>query len=386
MPRRYTDEERDAFVRTNWGKMTRLEMATKLGCGVTTIGYIKQSLGLPDVKRSDRLKMKIEPLKDRVRTKLLKQKHGLTVDGLSDFFDSGVGKIRAVLSELAEEGLNISVLDEGVELSKILPTEKRTVIDVSKFKHRHFKFGLTADNHLGSKYERMDVLNALFDIWKADGVKEVYQCGNMIEGERHSKFDIHTYGMQNQVDYFVENWPKREGIRTFFVTGDDHEGWYVQDEGVNIGKFIQMTAEKAGRQDLIYMGHMEHDVVFPGSKQDAVMRIIHAGGGSSYATSYSVQKIIESYQGGEKPHILLVGHYHKAEYGYPREVHVVQAGCTKDQDSFLRKNKIQVHVGGWTFEFDQSEEGTIHNFKLTWHPFFDKGFYKGKTPWQYKWK
>jgi hypothetical protein len=34
-----------------------------------------------------------------------------------------------------------------------------------------------------------------------------------------------------------------------------------------------------------------------------------------------------SFQGGEKPSVLLIGHYHKFEYCYPREVHVVQTGC-----------------------------------------------------------
>lgn len=45
-----SEDERDAFVRRNWGKMSRAEMARHLGCGIATIGYIKQQLGLPDLK------------------------------------------------------------------------------------------------------------------------------------------------------------------------------------------------------------------------------------------------------------------------------------------------------------------------------------------------
>jgi hypothetical protein len=189
--------------------------------------------------------------------------------------------------------------------------------------------------------------------------------------------------MQNQVDYFVEMWPKRKGMKTYFVTGDDHEGWYVQREGVDIGKFIQMTAETAGRKDLIYLGHMEHDIQFAARKGIATMRLIHAGGGSAYATSYSPQKIVESYQGGEKPNILLIGHYHKAEYGYPREVHALQLGCTEDQTPFMRKLKIQAHVGGWTVDFDQDEFGIIHNFRVQFHAFYDRGYYD--KAWKFQW-
>lgn len=179
----------------------------------------------------------------------------------------------------------------------------------------------------------------------------------------------------------MKKWPRRKGINTYFITGDDHEGWYVQREGVEVGRYLEGVAKAAGRNDMVYLGHMEHDIFFAGKKQTSVMRLIHAGGGSSYATSYAAQKIVESYQGGEKPHVLLVGHYHKAEYGYPREVHVIQAGCTCDQTPFLRKNKIQAHVGGWTIEMTVNADGVITRFRQEWIPFFDKGFYD--KAWKY---
>ena len=206
----------------------------------------------------------------------------------------------------------------------------------------------------------------------------------MIDGEaRFNKFDIHKYGLQNQVEYFVKTWPQRKGMTTHFITGDDHEGWYTQREGVNVGQFIQLAAENAGRHDLKYLGHMEHDIRLKTAKGQATMRLIHAGGGSSYATSYTAQKIVESYQGGEKPNILLIGHYHKAEYGFPREVHCIQVGCTLDQTPFMRKKKIQAHVGGWTVSFSQDELGNIHGFTPQWHPFYDKGYYD--KAWKYRW-
>ena len=375
----------DQFIKKYYEEMTNDEIAEKFGTTESSIRRHMRKLGLSrnGVPATRIRETKEVGLKEKLYQFLKKSKVLWDVESLSTHFDVGVGRIRDTLRELEREGKNVHVSEAGVGISKEIPKEKPTVIDVSKFKHKHYRFGLTADNHLGSKYERMDVLNALFDIWASQGIRDVYQCGNMIEGERHSKFDIHIHGMQNQVDYFVENWPKRKGITTYYVTGDDHEGWYVQDEGVNIGKFIEMASKEAGRTDLVFLGHMEHDIVLKAPNGSSIMRVLHAGGGSSYATSYSVQKIVESYQGGEKPHILLVGHYHKAEYGYPREVHVVQAGCTKDQDSFLRKNKIAAHVGGWTIDFDQSEDGIVHNFRVQFHAFYDKGFYN--KAWKYKW-
>jgi biotin operon repressor len=318
---------------------------------------------------------------EKLHAFLKTRKNTLSLEQLSDHFNCGISKVKKAMEELAASGHNIRIVSNAIELSRDIPKSEPTTIDVSKLNGKTIRFGLTADNHLGSKYCRLDVLNALFDIWAKEGIKDVYQLGNMIDGEaRFNKFDIIAHGINGQTEYFVKHWPKRRGITTHFITGDDHEGWYVQREGINIGQFIEDAAKHERRNDLKYLGHMEHDIIFAGGKNKAIMRLIHAGGGSAYATSYSVQKIVESYQGGEKPNILLVGHYHKAEYGYPREVHVVQAGCTEDQTPFMRKLKIQAHVGGWIIEFGLNSDGFITRFKTEWIPFYDLGFYRN---WKY---
>lgn len=152
--------------------------------------------------------------------------------------------------------------------------------------------------HNCSKYARMDVLNALYDLWADQGITTVYQCGNMIDGEaRFNKGDLLAYGIDGQGDYFVEHWPQRKGITTYFVTGDDHEGWYIQREQVNIGELLEQKARKAGHTDLVYLGHMEHDIVLQAPKGRAILRLIHAGGGSSYATCVDADTEILTGQG-----------------------------------------------------------------------------------------
>lgn len=309
----------------------------------------------------------------------------VTIEELSDHLDAGVSKVKSALAALQKGGHNIHAISNGVNLSKMIPPSPPTFIDIRKMRGKTIRFGVTGDNHLGSKYARLDVLNALFDIWRREGIEKVYCCGNMIDGDaRFNKFDLIAHGMEEQVNYFVANWPLRKGITTDFVTGDDHEGWYVQREGIDIGRFIEGRAIESGRTDLKYLGHMEADVVFKGTKRNVVMKVIHAGGGSAYATSYTAQKIVESYQGGEKPSILLIGHFHKAEYGYPREVHCVQVGCTEDQTPFMRKKRIAAHLGGFICEVEISPEGSILRFKNEFFPFYDKSFYD--KAWKYGWK
>jgi predicted phosphodiesterase len=240
--------------------------------------------------------------------------------------------------------------------------------------------GFVADTHLCSKHCRLDVLNSLYDIFKAEGVKDVYHGGNWIEGEsRMNRYDISVFGMDNQLDFMIDNYPSRDGIITHYVAGDDHEGWYQQRESIHIGAYLEMRAKKSGRNDLHYLGYLEADVALkaPGTWAAVPMKIMHGGGGATYAYSYVLQKVVEAFQGGEKPSILCVGHHHKFDYNYTREVHAFMPGCTEDQSIFMRKRKIAAHVGGCIAWVQQDKrDGHITRFRIEWIPFYDKAFYE----------
>lgn len=239
------------------------------------------------------------------------------------------------------------------------------------------RFGFVSDTHLGSKHYRPDVLKALYDWYAAEGVKHVFHGGNWIEGEARFNFhDVAVHGMESQLRMMIDEYPQREGITTHFVGGDDHEGWYQQREGLNIGQTLQDKARGAGRKDLHYLGYVEADVELAASKGSAVLRVMHGGGGSSYAVSYRPQKIVESWTGGEKPQVLLLGHYHKLSYNLTRNVHVVQGGCTADQSIFMRKKSIEAHVGGVMVRLRQDSSGAITDFVPHFRAFFDRGYYE----------
>lgn len=325
----------------------------------------------------------VEELKPKIR-QLFKKKDTYTIESLSDFFNTGVSNIKQSVEELITEGVNITLNNGHAVLSNIIPKSDSTVLSIKKMSTGFYKFGAIGDNHMGSRYERNDVLNALYDLYETEGVKIVYNTGNWIDGEaRFNKHDLHTHGMDNQVDYFIENYPKRKGITTYFIAGDDHEGWYTQREGVDIGKYAARKAKEAGRDDLIYIGYMEADIVLKAKNGETVIRVLHPGGGSSYAISYTIQKIVESYQGGEKPHVLLAGHYHKADYVYCRGVHCIQTGTTQDQSPFMRKKKLAAHLGGWVIEMATDDNGAVTRFKQEFIPFYDNGYYQ---KWVYKMK
>lgn len=243
-----------------------------------------------------------------------------------------------------------------------------------------YRYGVVSDNHIGSKYARLDVLHDMYDLFAARGITRVYNCGNWIDGEaKFNRYDLESWahGLDGQINGFIKEYPKRKGITTYFVAGDDHEGWYVQDDGIDIGAYAEMKARQAGRTDLVYIGYMEAFITLRHFKtgKSSIMGVVHPGGGSAYAISYSPQKIVESYQGGEKPAVVNFGHYHKMDVFNYRNVWIIQDGCTQDQTPFMRKKRIEAHVGGVLVELRQDEKGAITDC-ITWQKrYFDRGYY-----------
>ena len=250
-------------------------------------------------------------------------------------------------------------------------------------KNNTFLFGALGDSHLGSKYERLDVTNDLYDRYADAGVDRVFHTGNWIDGdEPKNRHDISVHGMEPQLEYLAKNYPARQGIVTYAVAGEDHEGWWTRSEGIDIGKRAEQTMQEHGRTDWVNLGFMEAHVrlVNANSGKESVIAVVHPGGGSAYALSYSIQKIIEALEGGEKPAVALYGHYHKLWAGNIRNVWVVCTGSGQDQTVFMRnKVKQEAHVGGSLVELEQDPDtGAILAMTPKLIRYFVKGYYNNR--------
>jgi predicted phosphodiesterase len=324
-----------------------------------------------------------EKVQKRAR-ELLRRKN-LTIVQLADELEQPPKVAQRIVDRLKLEGYNIQVQYGEVSLQSEIPSSPPLVVNSKDFfDGRRYKFGVLGDTHLCSKYARLDVLRSAYDIFEQEGIKTILHTGNIVEGE--CRFNRHELvvrsGFEAQCEYLVNEYPYKKGIETLFITGEDHEGWWIQREGINVGARMQESAVAAGRRDLKWIGHIERDIHFKAKNGHAWMRVVHPGGGTAYAISYTTQKIVESYQGGEKPHVVFFGHYHKWEHGYPREVHVIQTGCCQDQTSWMRRKKLQAMVGVSIVDFHQADTGEINRFRAEWLPYFDRGFYDRHNKYQ----
>lgn len=317
----------------------------------------------------------------KVSIRSVLSKRSATMSALIAATGEGPDDVLAAIDELIEDGYNI-VRKGGVGWEMPRQTEAAYVtgakIQLVSRPDNTFLFGACGDQHIGSKYFREDVLKGVYERYAGAGVQCVFNTGNWIDGEANfNRYDIVAHGMDEQLRLMSSVFPKC-GFPTYAVTGDDHEGWYAQREGIDVGKYAENVMREAGHDwhDLGYMeAHVELVNANTGAK--AILAVVHPGGGSAYALSYKPQKIIESYEGGEKPAVALYGHYHKMDAGLVRNVWYLQTGCTQDQTPFMRKKSLEAHVGGAMIGLEQDPDtGAIIGFTPTLWRYFKRHYYE----------
>ncbi len=355
-------------------KKTRRQIARELD---VTVWKARQLIAEANVIIEGVPKAGMDPNEPIFRSEVLRKiKRPTTVAKLAEQLNSSEDDINSVIEDLEERGYVIHRVGTTISIGKSIEQEAQRIVFENHYYDKPIKFGVVADMHMCSKSDRLDVLNAAYDEFKRQEIDTVLCPGNYVDGE--CRFNIHELkarGIADQCQYAIDNWPHKEGIKTYYVDGDDHEGWWCQREGIEFGRYLMLEAQAQGRDDLVYMGYMEADIELRALKGSAIVKVIHAGGGSSYAFSYASQKLVESFQGGEKPAVAIIGHYHKMEYCYPRSVHCVQAGCCQDQTRFMRKRKLAAHVGFSIITLQQDIKGSVTRFCPEFFPFFDKGYY-----------
>jgi hypothetical protein len=251
----------------------------------------------------------------------------------------GGGKIKALEERLEQERRKVEAL-AGVQ----------NAVHIVKVPDNTVRFAVIGDIHIGSLYANTDALQAFYDYCRTQGVGMVMNAGDVLDGHKIYKgqeFELRDIGLEAQAKRLGEVAPR--DIKTVFITGN-HDQSFKHLAGAPVGRIIEDTTgwEFLGEEQARFRFEMV-DGPF-----DFMM--IHPGGGSSYALSYRPQKIVESLEGGTKPDMLAIGHYHKAEFmpSY-RNVAVMQVGTFQNQTPFMARQGLASHVGGWIVEASTSD-------------------------------
>jgi predicted phosphodiesterase len=229
------------------------------------------------------------------------------------------------------------------------------------FKGDTVKFWFATDFHIGSEVYQEAFLDSLIEEAQGFGAEFGVIAGDVTEGlstRAGHVYELTKIGYAAQLKYAVEQLKKWEG-KLYCIDGN-HDRWYLKSNGAII-------VEDICRQlpDAVFLGHDEGDINVNGVK----LRLFHGEDTSSYATSYRIQKLVESYTGGDKPNVLLMGHTHKQGYFFERHIHCVSGGALSTQSRWMRSKRMANHAGFWLIEMTVSG-GDVARFKVEWLPFY----------------
>lgn len=298
----------------------------------------------------------------------LTRKKPATILSLADAFDRSPQSIREALKHLEQAGSGVKVSDDSVTASlaqRPVSTPARV-----EWSGEVLRFCEVSDTHLGSKYEQLGPLNAVYDECEARGIDLVLHPGDWVDGEnmyRGHVYEIHTHGADDQRKYASANYPKRKGIRTKGI-GGNHDASFLKTAGYDI---VQALAKE--RPDIEYLGPVGRmiDLECKSRKREVYrVHLMHPRGSVPYAKSYRVQKIVEGYEGGSKPDMLLAGHLHYQAHAFIRNVHAFQVPCFQRQTPFLKELGLEPVVGAYFFEVEFSKSGAVGRLQqelVTWY-------------------
>lgn len=230
-----------------------------------------------------------------------------------------------------------------------MPTEDNTL-----------RFGVIGDTHWSSRYEAGAQCAAFYKYAHASGVQVMLHSGDVLSGHRvypGHEYDLHKIGWAQQRAWFSEVAPRIEGLDTHFITGN-HDASFKKSAGVDVG--VELAKD---RPDWKFLGEDSASItmVTRGGRTYKV-QLLHPDGGTAYAISYKAQKAIESIEGGRKPNMICIGHFHKADMMPTyRNVVCIQTGCFEWQTPFMVRRGIAAHVGGWIVEITLHPEDALAN-------------------------
>jgi predicted phosphodiesterase len=201
--------------------------------------------------------------------------------------------------------------------------------------------GVIGDTHIGSQYFVDHWLDVAFETFADNNVSHVMHVGDVVEGMSHRPghiYELDELGYDAQLSKAVKVLSVWDGPM-YFIDGN-HDRWYIKNG--NAGALIVKALCEA-IPNATFLGHDEGNV----SVNGAVIKLWHGEDFSSYASSYRVQKLIEAFQPGEKPNVLLCGHTHKQLYMYARSIHAISCGALSMQSHFMRSKRMENHSGFW---------------------------------------
>jgi predicted phosphodiesterase len=249
------------------------------------------------------------------------------------------------------------------ELDKYSPAEVRTFLQQMKkpapVLGQSLKLGtknvrglFMSDTHGGHKAYREDLMELAHKVAKRRKVDFVAHAGDICDGLYTHRpghfFELDHIGADDQVNFMVDQLSGFD-VPFYFITGNHTRNTFYKNAGYEVGFRLE---EKIKDSKYLGNGHGRIEL-----SSGVTIDLLHPDGGTAYAISYKPQKWAEALEGGTKPDSAFIGHFHKAEYLFYRNIHIFQAGCLEAQTPFMKGKGLSAHTGFWVVTYKTGDKG-----------------------------
>lgn len=297
-------------------------------------------------------------------------KKPISFEALCDRLGLAPAKCRHVLEQARAAGVPLEVHHNTVTFAPERPRDDIQETHVEPEVGELQRVAVISDLHFGSRYCLLGPMRDFLAYAHGKGVRDVLVCGDVMDGNytAHGLHELTHVGLDQQAQLVASRLPKFDGLTYHAIMGN-HDLTFEAQNGASPGRALLGEFRRAGRDDLRVYGSRGAYLRLRG----VVIHLWHPGGGSSYATSYKLQKKVESYSPGEKPGILLAGHWHKYCAISERGVHAMACPTFQGGGSAFSKSLTgTVAIGGLVLEWGLTAAGTIRSFSHEFRQYFER--------------
>lgn len=212
---------------------------------------------------------------------------------------------------------------------------------------------LMSDLHIGSKYERLDLLDYSFNYCVKNDIHIMFVVGDMIEGlssKNRSKFQNDYYKL---FEYFMRVFPYEKNILIVYVLGN-HDMYSLMDKNINFAQYLNKY-----RHDIIVVGN---GFGYVRVKRDKIY-LCHP-----LCANYPIPEVDDG--------IMAIGHYHRPftyDFSQSNKIYMPSLSDLQFSGSVPSAVRMQGHIkNGYMDDFlfkqimfgENGQDYTLNSLKL----------------------
>jgi predicted phosphodiesterase len=262
----------------------------------------------------------------------------------------------------AIEGLQ----QEGFIVHKPRPSAGVAKLDLDAIRGDRYRVGIVSDTHFGSKFQQPTYLNQHLRYMKRKGVQAILVPGDVTDGSTQMhpgfEYELFAHGADAQERVALERFPSL-GIPYWFI-GGNHDASHFKAAGHDVVKAICDQ-----REDFNYLdeGAGNHKgsigyVELGGLK----IQMCHPHLGGTRVRSYRMELWVEAMSPENKPHVVIMGNFHKVLQMDYRNTFGLMVPSYQAQSTWMASKGIQSYIGGCILEFGKVSSGIAPSINVEW--------------------